>query len=106
MKFIFLFLCAVVTPVQAADLDKIQSFIKVICKYPEAEGKSIKVSGSIKGDAGSKLKIIKLKGSGELSIEQEKWEGIQRVSRKNQLEDNKTYRECGQAVLPMLLSAK
>ncbi len=72
----------------ADNLKELTNVVKDLCTHPEEIDSHILVSG------GGKLNIKFLNSGLKGNITQEKWKGIQRVLKKQQLNENKNYRQC------------
>ena len=98
---IAVFMLSIVNIVNSADIESVGNTVKELCsRGADKKGSSLKVT--VKSNGGARVKFIGgLKGDVELS--QEQWEGIQRVFKKEQLEDNINYRECVKELLPLFL---
>jgi len=85
----------------ASSLNEIKITIKEICNAP-SEKRSSYFKIESKGKANLKIKLIGV--SGDATLTKEEWEGVQRVFRKDQLSDNKSYRECSAKLTPILIN--
>ncbi len=86
--------------INANNVNEIVTAIKEICNAP-SEKRSSYFKIKSKGKANLKIKIIGV--SGDATLTKEEWEGVQRVLRKDQANDNKSYRECSMKLFPVLI---
>jgi len=77
--------------------------IKIVCQAPAERGKSWSVTATGAGQAKLIIKLIDLGVSGAIEFNKEEWEGVQRVLREHQAEDNRNYRECARELTPLFV---
>lgn len=85
---------------QARTVDVIVKSIKDVCQSPAEKGAhwDIKIQGSGK----AKIKFIGSL-SGKVEFSEAEWQGVQRVLREHQKDDNKNYRDCVTKLTPTFL---
>ena len=75
--------------------------LKSLCQSSDRQSKYFKING--KGDFGVNITLLNTKGNITGTISKENWEGVQRVLRKQQLMENKDYRECIKELTPLFI---
>jgi len=86
--------------INASSLEEITATIEKICKAPSDKRSSyFKVEAN--GEANLTIRLIGV--SGDATLTKEEWDGVQRVFRKDQASDNKSYRECSIKLTPILI---
>lgn len=88
-------------PVSADSFERLANVIERVCKAPSDKKSSYyKVSGQ--GEAKLRVSLVGLAG-GTADFKREEWDGVQRVLRENQADDNKNFRECSMKLTPLFI---
>lgn len=75
--------------------------VEKLCKAPTDE-KTTHYKLELNGDANFRVTMVGLLKS-DASFTAEEWDGVQRVLREHQAEDNKDYRDCSEKLTPLFL---
>ena len=85
-------------------LDRTIAAVQEVCRAPADQASHWKVEGSARVDGQVRVKLLGIVGAGvDASFTGEEWNGVQQVLREQQASDNKNYRECVKAILPLIL---
>lgn len=104
-KLHFIIIPLIVLPINLYAFDshrEIVSSVKKLCLAPSNK-KSLFYEVSAKGNVNLKIKIIGLAGA-KSNFTLKEWNGIQRVLQKDQINDNKSYRNCTMTLTPIFIN--
>jgi hypothetical protein len=89
--------------VMADNMAAIVKSVQTVCLSPAQQGKywDVSVKGGIKADGSVRLVAAGI--NGEATFTKGEWEGMQRVLKKDQLDDNKRYTHCAEYITNLFL---
>jgi hypothetical protein len=94
----------VVASQERASIDKVVDSVKSVCLAPSERGKYWEVQGTGKAEAKVNIKVLsKLGVEGTATFSEGEWEGVQRVLREKQADENARYRTCVEKLTPLFL---
>lgn len=85
-------------------MENVTKNIIEVCRAPADSNKywDIKIESS--GDTKVKLKLADINISGQAEFSKGEWQGVQRVLKEQQAQDNASYRDCAKSLTPLFLN--
>jgi hypothetical protein len=79
--------------------------LRTLCASPDRKGEYIKEE--VKGEGNVSVRLFKVLGlagiKGEASFSKEEWDGVRKVLQKDQVDENRRYRDCVEKLTPLFL---